>query len=48
MSTSLLLAVTVAYVAVAIGYYRERRHGMALAFLGYSLANLGIIWDMRR
>jgi len=48
MSTSPLLAVTLAYLGVAVNYYRERRYGMAVVFLGYSLANLGIVWDMRR
>lgn len=40
-----LLVVTVLYVAQAAGYIRLERPGMALAFAGYAVANLGLLWD---
>lgn len=48
MGAGLLIAVSLAYLGVALSFAREKRYGMALAFLGYTLANFGIIWDMRR
>lgn len=34
------------YLSQAIfGYYQQGRYGMALTFIGYSLANAGLIWD---
>jgi len=35
--------VTVIYVAVAVSYIFEGKPGMALTFLGYSVANVGLI-----
>lgn len=46
MGKWLLLAVTAAYVGVAVSYARQRRYGMMLAFIGYALANLGFIRDV--
>lgn len=48
MSGWLLLLVAVIYAGVAGDYLRLGRHGMALAFLAYALANLGFMWDLRR
>jgi hypothetical protein len=48
MSAPLLAAVTLAYLWVAIGYAREHRYGMTVAFLAYALANVGFILDLRR
>ena len=45
----LMLAITAAiYVTTAGGYYWADRPGMALAFAGYALANVGFIWDALR
>lgn len=46
MSTQLLLATSGAYVFVALGYVREGRYGMGLAFAAYALANLGFVIDL--
>ena len=41
-----MLAVTaLIYVITAVAYQTGARPGMALAFAGYALANLGFIWD---
>ncbi len=48
MSAPLLIAVTLAYACVAVSYLRERRYGMALAFIAYALANVGFILDLRK
>ena len=45
MSGPLLAFVTLIYMAVAVGYWIDGRHGMAVVFVGYSLANLGLIAD---
>ena len=52
MNTTMLLAVLplvlalVIYVAQAAGYQLIlNRPGMALAFVGYVIANAGLIWD---
>jgi hypothetical protein len=42
MSAKLILFVGVIYLAVAIDQYRKGAGGMALAWLGYSLANVGL------
>lgn len=34
----------IAYLAAAIGYYRQRQLGFACMYLGYSFANVGLIW----
>lgn len=49
MSGTLIGVVTLIYVAVAIALLlRDGRPGMALAFAGYALANIGLIWDLWR
>ena len=41
-----LLATTIIYAVTSGGYwFALRRPGMALAFAGYVLANVGLIWD---
>ena len=43
---SLMLGTSaVIYLVTAGGYLSLRRPGMCVAFLGYVLANAGIIWD---
>ena len=42
MSSGLILAVGVVYLVVAVDQYRQGAPGMALAWLGYALANVGL------
>ncbi|MBT9176626.1 MAG: hypothetical protein DDT20_00946 [Firmicutes bacterium] len=35
---------TVLYVAAAVAYWYGLRPGMTVTFVGYTLANLGLIW----
>jgi hypothetical protein len=46
MGIQLLLATSGAYMFVALGYIREGRYGMGLAFAAYALANVGFVIDM--
>ena len=48
MGPTLLGIVAVIYVGVAWAYWRDGRLGLGLAFLGYSLANVGMIMDWYR
>lgn len=48
MNVALLTIVTVIYLCVAVGYWRDSRAGMAVAFFAYALANLGFIIDAVR
>ena len=41
----MLVTVTLIYGATAVAYNMGSRPGMALAFVGYVIANLGLIWD---
>ena len=44
--TSILLGiVSVLYLGTAIAYQFSGRSGMAIAFIGYVIANCGLIWD---
>jgi hypothetical protein len=47
MSGWLIGVVTVIYLGVAISFIFEGKPGMALTFLGYSVANIGLIWAAR-
>jgi hypothetical protein len=47
MSGWLIGIVTLIYVGVAVSFVLEGKPGMALTFLGYSVANVGIIWASR-
>ena len=41
-----MLATTAAiYTATAVAYHFNLRPGMALVFVGYAVANVGLIWD---
>ena len=45
----LMLAATIAiYTGAALAYQFAGRPGMALAFVGYVIANVGLIWDAFR
>lgn len=35
----------IVYVIIAVGYYFDGRPGMVLAFAGYLIGNLGLLWD---
>jgi len=39
-----LLASTLLYLATAFGFWRDGNPQLAIAFGGYSLANIGFIW----
>lgn len=45
MSTALITLVTLLYVGVAASFWFQGKPGMSLCFLGYSIANVGIIMD---
>jgi hypothetical protein len=45
MSGPLLAFVTLIYIGVAVSYWMEGRDGMAFVFVGYALANVGLIAD---
>lgn len=40
-----LTVVALLYIASAIGYSMSSRPGMMIAFFGYVVANIGLIWD---
>jgi hypothetical protein len=42
MSSPLILTVGVVYLVVAVDQYRQGSPGMALAWAGYALANVGL------
>lgn len=42
MSAPLILAVGVVYLVVALDQYRQGSPGMALAWFGYAVANVGL------
>lgn len=46
MSANLIGLVTLIYLGVAVSLYLEGRTGLSLCFIGYALANGGIIWDL--
>ena len=44
--TFVLIAVpTVCYVGAAFGFYSKGNVNMAVVYAGYSLANLGFLWE---
>lgn len=46
MSTPLIAVVTLIYFWVSFCEYQAGRHGMALSWFAYSLANIGMIWNI--
>lgn len=41
-----LLGISAAlYVGISIAYAAGSRPGMTVAFIGYAIANIGIVWD---
>jgi hypothetical protein len=47
MSSTLILSVGCVYLLVAVDQFRKGDAGMALAWLGYALANVGLAWNAR-
>lgn len=47
MSSPLILAVGAVYLVVSIDQFRRGSVGMALAWLGYAIANVGLAWEAR-
>ena len=45
MSAILISIVTVIYLGVAVTEFVAGRPGISIAFLGYALANLGLIYN---
>lgn len=43
MSAALIGLVTVIYLGVAVSEFANGRHGMGLCFIGYTVANVGLI-----
>ena len=49
MSASLIVVVTLIYLGVAVSLLvKDGRIGLALCFLGYSIANVGMIIDVMK
>lgn len=48
MGVSLLVLISVCYLGVAVNYWRRGQVGLAIAFVGYVVANAGFILDMKR
>ena len=47
MGVRLLVLVSVCYLGVAYSYWKRGQPGLALAFVGYVIANVGFIMDVR-
>ena len=47
MSAPLILAVGAVYLLVALDQYRQGSPGMAIAWTGYALANVGLAMSAR-
>ena len=43
MSPPLIIIVTLIYLGVAVSEYSNGRKGLAIMFVGYALANIGLI-----
>jgi len=43
---AMLALVSLIYGGAALAYYFSLRPGMAVAFMGYVIANAGLIWDV--
>lgn len=47
MSGSLIIGVGVIYLVIAVDLYLKGQGGLALAFAGYSLSNIGLFMAAR-
>jgi len=45
LGSGMLVVVTVIYLAIAVTYMQGQRIGMFVTFIGYAIANLGLIVD---
>ena len=45
MSSIAIGLVSILYLVAAFGYYKAGKHGLAMAFVCYSLANIGLIME---
>lgn len=45
MSATLIGITTVIYLGVAVSYFVDGRMGMGGTFVGYAIANVGLIYD---
>lgn len=45
VSAGLIGVVTFLYAWTALSFWVDGRPGMSIAFVGYSLANIGLIWE---
>jgi hypothetical protein len=43
----MILVVTFIYLTTSVSFLLDKNPGMALCFLGYCIANLGIVWSLR-
>jgi len=48
MSSLLIAVVTVIYAGTAVSLWLENNKGMALCFLGYCVANVGLILSLQK
>ena len=48
MGIPLVIVVTLIYASVGVGECRMGRWGLGIMFVGYAIANLGIIWQMSK
>ena len=48
MSSPLIIGVGVVYLVVACDQWRHGQYGMAIDWLGYALANVGLAWQAWR
>lgn len=48
LGDALVMVVTVIYAVASVSYARERNWASAVVFFGYALANVGVIWGLRR
>lgn len=47
MSVPLIIVVTMLYTGISVSLLVDGRHGLALMFFCYALANIGVIWSMK-
>lgn len=47
MSGWLIAAVTLAYIGVAFDQFQKGNLPMALVWVGYAIANIGMIWALK-
>jgi hypothetical protein len=48
VSSPLIIGVGVVYLVVAVDQWRHAQYGMAIAWAGYAIANVGLAWQAWR